>query len=85
MDILKTSVVLLAIAVLLPTPPDEGRHAADDVAYVDVATSAFTDLAVFCHHQPGACKTAGQIARDLEAKAKYGIQLVSQTSLPKNG
>jgi Family of unknown function (DUF5330) len=85
MDILKTSVVLLAIAVLLPTPPDEGGRAANDVAYVEVATSAFTDLAAFCHHRPDACMTAGKIARGLEAKAKYGIHLVSRASLPENG
>jgi exo-beta-1,3-glucanase (GH17 family) len=85
MGILKTSVVLLGIAVLLPSPPDDSRRATADAVYVEAATRTFTDLAVFCNHQPGACKTAGQIARDLEAKAKYGIQLVSQTSPPKNG
>lgn len=76
MSILKTAIVLLGVAVLLPTPPDGERQTGVDAAYVQVATRTFTDLAAFCRQKPEACEAAGHIARGLEVKAKYGIRLV---------
>ena len=81
MRILRTMMVLTAVAVLMPSPPDDGGalQAAADTSQPSLlgsATMAFADAASFCGRQPQVCDTAGYVAGKLQAKAKYSVRLL---------
>jgi hypothetical protein len=84
MRIFRTLLILTGVVMLLPSPPQDqtvsadGTTAQQPVAASDLlmsATSAFSDVASFCMRQPMVCETAGYLAANLEAKAKYGVRL----------
>jgi hypothetical protein len=84
MRIIRTILFVGAIAILMPSPPEEnGRSSlissasqisAPEVIYA--ASRTASDLGDFCGRQPMVCKTAGFIATKLEAKAKYSAKLI---------
>lgn len=77
MRIFRTLILLTGVAVLMPSPPDDGqRQAAAAPALVGSATMAFADAASFCSRQPQVCQTAGYVASKLQAKAKYSVRLI---------
>jgi hypothetical protein len=84
MRLIRTLLVLAGAGVFLPSPPQDLEATTTGVAPTEVsavemlssATSTFSDLAGFCHRQPGACQTAAYVAAHLEAKAKYSAKLV---------
>lgn len=84
MRIFRTLLILTGVVMLLPSPPEDQNTTADrgaaqqPLAASDLlvsATSAFADVASFCMRQPMVCETAGYVAANLEAKAKYGVRL----------
>jgi hypothetical protein len=84
MRILRTIFFLGAIAILLPSPPEESRRSslfasasqitAPEVIYA--ASRTASDVGDFCQRQPMVCETAGYIASKVEAKAKYSAKLI---------
>lgn len=92
MRLIRTIIVLSGLAAIMPSPPEDASQAAakaagaqvTDTGYLDVATSAFSDLAAFCGRQPGVCETAGLVAHKLELKAKYGVRLLYEWASEAN-
>jgi Family of unknown function (DUF5330) len=80
MGILKTTIVLSAIVMALPAPPEDAdaNSAAGPgtIGYVSAAAGAFSDLKDFCARRPYVCETAGHLARAAERKAKYSAKLI---------
>jgi len=84
MRIIRTIFFFGAIAILMPSPPEESGRAslmasASQVSTPEViyaASRAVSDVGDFCGRQPLVCKTAGFIAHKLEAKAKYSAKLI---------
>ncbi len=82
MGILRKTVLVGALALALPTPPENNK--ADGVvaqnpsslAYVSAAAQTLADVQTFCARQPGVCSAAGHIALKMEAKAKYSAKLL---------
>jgi hypothetical protein len=66
MGILKTTIVLSAIVMALPAPPEDAdaNSAAGPgtIGYVSAAAGAFSDLKDFCARRPYVCETAGHLA-----------------------
>jgi hypothetical protein len=93
MRIFRTIVFLGAIALLLPTPPEEARRSsllssAPEVTtpqFIDAASRTVTDMGDFCGRQPMVCETADFIAGRLEAKAKYGAKLIYEWANEASG
>lgn len=81
MRIVRTIVLLAAVAVFLPSPPEEGLEAqnGDDppvTEFVSAAVSTVADVSDFCSRQAAVCDTAHYLAVKLEGKAKYSIELL---------
>jgi hypothetical protein len=84
MRIVRTIILLSAIVILMPSPPesakqDAGLIAANDVSAPEIlvaATRAASDLGGFCAREPQVCVTATYVAHMLEAKAKYSVRLI---------
>jgi hypothetical protein len=84
MRIVRTIILLSAIVILMPSPPesakkDVGLVAASDVSAPEIfvaATRAASDLGGFCAREPQVCVTASYVAEMLEAKAKYSVRLI---------
>ena len=82
MRLFRTIILLTALGVLLPSPPDEagaGKSVAAPVGasgIVGSATLAIVDAAGFSGRQPTVCQTAGYVASRMEAKAKYSVKLI---------
>lgn len=84
MRIVRTIILLSAIVILMPSPPesvkkDAGLIAANDVSAPEIlvaATRAASDLGGFCAREPQVCVTASYVAEMLEAKAKYSVRLI---------
>jgi len=84
MSFTKIAFVLLAVAFLMPTPPEsltgpklatfETEPSKSDL--VGAASDALGDLTGFCGRQPGVCETAGYLLHKFEAKAKYSVRLL---------
>lgn len=82
MGILRKAFILGAVVLALPNPP--ASETPDGVvppttstfAYVAAASEAFADVRSFCERRPEVCTVAGQIAANLEVKAKYGAKIV---------
>ncbi len=80
MRIFRTLILLMGVAVLMPSPPEEATpQAAAEVSTPGLfgsATMAIADAATFCSRQPQVCQTAGYVAGKLQAKAKYSVRLI---------
>jgi hypothetical protein len=98
MRIFRTIFFLSAIAILMPSPPEESGQnsllasttevSAPEVIYA--ASRTASDVGDFCGRQPTVCRTAGFVASKLEAKAKYGTKLIYEwaseaTNAPRSG
>lgn len=82
MSLTKIAFVLLAVAFLMPTPPEtepaaeSSAKALPSAEFVAAASDTLSDVSGFCGRQPGVCETAGYVLHKLEAKAKYGVRLL---------
>lgn len=81
MRIIRTLVLLTAVAVFMPSPPED-RIAASTEAdppatqLLAAALSTVADMRDFCSRQSTVCDTAHYVAVKLEGKAKYSIELL---------
>ncbi len=80
MRIFRTLMLLTGVAILMPSPPDDGTRQ-DQAEFsapgvIGSATKAFSDAATFCNRQPQVCETAGYVAGKMQAKAKYSVRLI---------
>lgn len=81
MGILRKAFVVGAVVLALPNPPaseqPEGVVPAttSTFAYLAAATETFADFRSFCERRPAVCQVAGQMAGNLELKARYGAKL----------
>jgi hypothetical protein len=84
MRIVRTIILLSAVVLLMPSPPDsekkdQGFMIASDVSAPEIfvaATRAASDIGGFCAREPQVCVTATYVAHVLEAKAKYSVRLI---------
>jgi hypothetical protein len=84
MRIVRTIILLSAVVILMPSPPDSekkdaGFMVASDVSTPEIlvaATRAASDIGGFCAREPQVCVTAAYVAQMLEAKAKYSVRLI---------
>lgn len=80
MRIFRTLILLTGVAILMPSPPDDGMQKrpaeVSAPAMLGSATMAFADAASFCNRQPQVCVTAGYVAGKVQAKAKYSVRLI---------
>ena len=84
MRIVRTIILLSAVVILMPSPPesekkDAGFMVASDVSAPEIfvaATRAASDIGGFCAREPQVCVTAAYVARMFEAKAKYSVRLI---------
>jgi len=84
MRIVRTIILLSAVVILMPSPPesekkDPGFMIASDVSAPEIfvaATRAASDIGGFCAREPQVCVTATYVAHMLEAKAKYSVRLI---------
>lgn len=90
MRIIRTLVLLTAVVVFMPSPPEERIDAtaeADPPAtqFLAAAMSAVADLRDFCSRQAIVCDTAHYLAVKLEGKAKYGVELLYEWASGPDG
>src|SRR5206468_10699727 len=84
MRMFRTIFFLGAVAILMPSPPQEATRGSllswsSDVSapqVINAASRTVSDMGDFCGRQPIVCETAGFIATKLEAKAKYSAKLI---------
>src|SRR5437763_5688324 len=84
MRVFRTIFFLVAVALLMPSPPEEAKRgslmsSASDVSvpqFINAASRTVSDAGEFCGRQPVVCVTADFIAGKLEAKAKYSAKLI---------
>lgn len=84
MRIVRTIILLSAIVILMPSPPESEKKdaalmVANDVSAPEIfvaATRAASDIGGFCAREPQVCVTATYVAQMLEAKAKYSVRLI---------
>jgi hypothetical protein len=84
MRVFRTIFFLGAIAILMPSPPEDARRSSlvssqSDFSapeMINAASRTVSDMGDFCFRQPMVCATAGFIATKLEAKAKYSAKLI---------
>ncbi len=82
MGILRNTIILGAAVLAMPSPPAQVQPdgvvppTASSFAYITAATETFADVRAFCQRRPAVCDTAGVIAVNVEAKAKYSARLI---------
>jgi hypothetical protein len=83
MGIVRTSLLVMAVVVMLPSPPEirqlysqKKSEVAPTTHLVGTAINAVVDLNPICAKQEGVCDTAGYLLGRLEAKARYNIGLL---------
>jgi hypothetical protein len=81
MRIIRTLVLLTAVVVFMPSPPEERVNASTEAdppatELLMAAVSTVADMRDFCSRQAAVCDTAHYVAVKLEGKAKYGIELL---------
>jgi Family of unknown function (DUF5330) len=84
MRVFRSIFFLGAIAILLPSPPEEAKRGSlvssmSEVSapqMINAASRTVSDMSDFCFRQPTVCVTASFIATKLEAKAKYSAKLI---------
>jgi hypothetical protein len=81
MRVIWTVFLVLAVAVMLPSPPKSPKHQAATQAqptntYVGQAIDTIVDLEPLCEKQEGVCTTATYLIGQVEAKALYNIGLL---------
>jgi hypothetical protein len=89
MKIIRTSIVLCGLAVLLPSPPEDGaagkQPGPSGFAVAAAAADAVGDARGFCGRQPAVCDTTGHVLRQLERKAKYAARLIYEWASDSSG
>lgn len=88
MGVFRAIMVLTGITVFMPAPSEDSATVAparDTVSVVSAASQTVSDVASFCHRQPGVCDTAGYVVAKLEAKAKYSVRLLYDWASEANG
>jgi hypothetical protein len=81
MRIIPIVLLVLAIAAILPSPPESRKHQAQTKAqpeetYVGSAIDSVVDLDFLCEQQEGVCTTATHVIKRVEDKALYNIGLL---------
>ncbi|HEY7766256.1 MAG TPA: hypothetical protein VIB38_14805 [Aestuariivirgaceae bacterium] len=83
MSIMRILLIVLTIAVLLPSPPERPGREARAAATVEptdtivgAALETLVDLDPLCEGREGVCTTAGYLIGRVEAKALYNIGLL---------
>lgn len=81
MRIIRTLVLLTAVVVFMPSPPEDRLNASTEAdppatELLMAAVSTVADMRDFCSRQAAVCDTAHYVAVKLEGKAKYGIELL---------
>ena len=77
MKIIKTLIIVGAVAFFLPSPPESQKAAVPaSLELMSAAASAASDASGFCARQPAVCSTAMSLAGTLEAKARYSVKLL---------
>jgi Family of unknown function (DUF5330) len=77
MQIVRTTLLLMAAAIFAPSPPPSADIPASVTpALFSAATQSFQDVQNFCRKQAGVCETAAYVAARLEVKARYGAILL---------
>jgi hypothetical protein len=81
MRIIPMVLLLLAIAAMLPSPPQSRKHQAQikpqpDETFVGSAIGTVVDLDPLCAKQEGVCTTAAYVLKRVEDKALYNIGLL---------
>ncbi|HTN96650.1 MAG TPA: DUF5330 domain-containing protein [Nordella sp.] len=90
MRIIRTLILLTAVAVFMPSPPEERFGAATEAdppatQILVAAVSTVADMRDFCARQAVVCDTAHYVAVKLEGKAKYGIELLYEWANESSG
>lgn len=90
MRIIRTLVLLTAVVVFMPSPPEERLSASTDAdppatELLMAAVSTVADMRDFCSRQAAVCDTAHYVAVKLEGKAKYGIELLYEWASERDG
>lgn len=90
MRIIRTLVLLTAVVVFMPSPPEERRDASTEAdppatELLMAAVSTVADMRDFCSRQAAVCDTAHYVAVKLEGKAKYGIELLYEWASDRDG
>jgi hypothetical protein len=83
MGIIRTSLLIMAVAVMLPSPPEirqlysqKKTEVAPTTHAVGTALNSVVDLKPICAKQEDVCDTAGYLLERLEAKARYNFGLL---------
>jgi hypothetical protein len=83
MGAIRTTLLVLAIAAMLPSPPEEreaqsGPKAKADArdTYVGAAVDTVADLVPFCGQHEIVCGTARYLLARIEVKARYNFDLL---------
>jgi hypothetical protein len=78
MSLIRTSLVVGAIVLALPLPTGV-QHAAKPESWhlMSAASESFSDVKAFCNQRPEVCTTADKFASQIEAKARFGLTLIS--------
>jgi hypothetical protein len=72
MGAIRTSVLVMAVAVMLPSPPESGQSGS---LLVHSAIRAMSNLGVLCTGK-NECTTAEYVLGRIEAKARYNLTLL---------
>lgn len=90
MRIIRTLVLLTAVVVFMPSPPEDRLSASTEAdppatELLMAAVSTVADMRDFCSRQAAVCDTAHYVAVKLEGKAKYGIELLYEWASERDG
>src|SRR5690348_16646901 len=90
MRIIRTLVLLTAVVVFMPSPPEERLSTSTEAdppatELLMAAISTVADMRDFCSRQAAVCDTAHYVAVKLEGKAKYGIELLYEWANERAG
>jgi len=90
MRIFRTLVLLTAVVVFMPSPPEERLSTSTEAdppatELLMAAVSTVADMRDFCSRQAAVCDTAHYVAVKLEGKAKYGIELLYEWANERAG
>jgi hypothetical protein len=81
MRIIPLVLLMLAIALMLPSPPESRKHKAQlkaqpEESYVGSAIESVVNLDPLCEKQEGVCTTAAYVLKRVEDKALYNFGLL---------
>ncbi|HEY7750463.1 MAG TPA: hypothetical protein VH933_17525 [Aestuariivirgaceae bacterium] len=82
MGVIRTSFLISAVLVMLPSPPESrdskpaDKQVASATQFVGAALNSVADLDSFCVDHEGVCGTTGYLFERLELKARYNLALL---------